>query len=96
MPTTSFNSALKKLDPARRKSVTAQLGAWTNEAPPSEAPQIAENITRETALPPAIFTQLLSDFADALPSHSDPLIAWEDVCKLHHFATSPLLPSTAL
>lgn len=90
MPTKLFNSALKKLDLARRKSVTAQLEAWANETPPSEATQIAENITRETALSSAIFTQLLSDFADALPRHTDPLIAWENACKIHHFATSPL------
>ncbi len=90
MPANPFNSALKKLDPARRKSVTTQLEAWTSEAPPSEAGQIAENITRETALPPAIFVLLLTDFADALPSHADPLIAWEKACELHSFATVPL------
>lgn len=93
MPTKHFTSALKKLDPVRRKSVTDQLQAWTNATPPSEASQIAENITLETALPLATFTQLLSNFADALSRQADPLIAWDNSCKLHHFATAPISPT---
>jgi hypothetical protein len=90
MPTITFKAALKKLDPTRRKSVTTQLEAWTNEAPPSESGQIAENIANETALSPETFVQLLSDFADALAKHPDPLIAWEEACGSHSFAGNAL------
>lgn len=90
MPTRPFKSALKKLDLKRRKSVTRQLEAWTNEAPPSGSGQIAENIANETALPPDIFVQLLSDFADALTRHPDPLIAWEKACGSHSFTGKAL------
>jgi len=85
MPSNTYQSALKKLDPKRRESVARQLDVWRNEAPPSQSGQIAENIASETALTPDVFTQLLADFADALAKHSDPLIAWEKACGLHTF-----------
>lgn len=93
MPASPFQSALKKLDPVRRKSVSRQLEAWQTEVPPSDSGQIAENIANETALTAGVFTQLLSDFADALTKHSDPLVAWNNACSSLTFKGKALNPT---
>jgi len=85
MPSKAYQSALKKLDLKRWEAVYRQLDAWRKEVPPSPSGQIAENIASETALTLGAFTQLLSDFADALTKHSDPLIAWDKACGSHLF-----------
>lgn len=90
MPASPFQSALKKLDSNRRKSASRQIEAWQNETLPSDARQIAENIATEITLTPAVFTQLLSDFADGLTKHSDPLVAWDKACGLHSFSGKSL------
>ncbi len=93
MPKRSFNMALKKLDQARRMSVTNQLNVWSKEPKQSATRQIAKNISRETGLPIARFTALLQDFADALVEPLEPLKAWEKACADHRFAISPLAAS---
>jgi hypothetical protein len=93
MPASPFQSALKKLDPLRRESVSRQLQIWRNEVSPSDSGQIANNIANETALTTSEFTQLLSDFADALTHHSDPLVAWDKACGSHQFSGKALNPT---
>ena len=84
---------MNKLNPKQRETVSRQLEAWRNEAHPSESGQIAENITHETAFTLDVFTQLLADFAKALASHPDPLVAWEKACEAHNFEGKALAPS---
>jgi hypothetical protein len=85
MPSERFNEALATLNSSVAQVVTDQLLAWKNETPNSPWPQIARNIENETALTPAKFSKLLSDFVDALDSSPAPN-AWKSACRKNQFA----------